>query len=60
MAGEYTVTGYVGSMRTSVGSAVQDMTNKMATIGSGKSMHLKGIADYGPGKAWQAYAIYDT
>lgn len=60
MAGEYIVTPYTGTMRASLGSAVQDLSNRMAATGSGKVFHVKGISEIGPGRYWQAYAVYDS
>jgi len=56
----YSLTVYVGTIRSKLETALSDLEAKLETVDNTKTIRVSGVAEVGPGKYFQSYAVYDT
>lgn len=56
----YALTRWVGSKKPSPDDALSELETQLETVTNTKTIRHIQILEVGPGKYWQAIALYDT
>ena len=56
----YSLEVWTGTKRATPLEALQDLEQKLETVDNTKTIRVADISQIGPGKYWQAYAVYDA
>lgn len=56
----YSLTTWTGSKKPSPSDALSELETQLETVGDGKTIRHIQILEIGPGRYWQAVAVYDT
>lgn len=58
MANEYAITSYTGTIRSSVGSAAQDIEAHIESVAQTGTINATGIVTIGDGKYFQGWVLH--
>ena len=56
----FVLTRWTGTITNDINAAMAELETQLETVNNAKVIRLCGVAEVGPGKYFQAYALYDT
>lgn len=56
----YSTTAWTSGRKDTLLLAVTALSDQIDTLDTTKAIRAYGISEYGPGRAWEAWLVYDT